>query len=1008
MLKDLLKKNSMFNSMPDSFFEHIEDKFTRHSYKIGRIILKKGEAGDGFYIIFSGKARVVDDSSKGKPVTLAVLKTGDSFGERSLLFDEPAISTVRAAGNLVLLRLSKEEFDSLTEKYPEFRSGIKDHIEKYNEYNFLKTLNILSDLTLEETRSLIESMEKVHLKKDEFLFHEGDRGDAAYIIREGRIRVVKESAGNTLLAVLKPGDIIGEMSLLHSQPRTAGAAASSEAEILRLHQEIFQEILGNSSKAPEILSKQVTNRLLQQKAFTVHGGDHDEGEKSTIQDLEVRMVRRKDSIFTGTYPIATVDNRILSGIACAAMISRYFNQKTDHSKYIERQVQEGRPDTLISLDRKLDDMGFITRMLTLSEDMLSNAVFPGVIESADGQLAVIFNATKDFVICGDPLRGIEKIPVSDFNRSWNHKLLSVAYVPDFASAGKVDVGLIKRFIPMARPYLRLLVSIFLISIVIQIFGLAPPLFSKVIIDKVLVHGDYSLLMLMLLGMLFITGFQLLSGTLREFLIAHTFKRISVTLLLRFFKHILVLPRSLFSRFDAGSYVQRFQENENFLQLVSQSGFKVIIDSCTILVYLVVLLSMNPVLTGISMFFIMLYAITIIISTPMLRANDRKVFNNRSQTQTFLIENIVGIETVKCLAAEKTFLHEGMKRLISTKEAEFEGGKLGFNISLLSGLFTQANTVAILGFGAAFALKGQITTGDLVAFMGMIGMLLTPLSGLIDVWDEIQQIHISFERINDILKLPPEKKPDASPMPAVTGNIRFDNVSFSYHKEDGRVLSEINLDVKAGQKVALVGRSGSGKTTLVNLLIKLHTPDSGTVYIDKHDIANMESSSLRRQIGVVEQNPYLFSGTIRENIARADLDANLEKVVAAAMLSGAHEFIRELPMGYDTQIGERGITLSGGQRQRLVIARAVLNNPGLLILDEATASLDSESERTIQKNLDELMSNRTTFVIAHRLSTVRNADQIVVLDQGRIVESGIHSELMELRGIYYYLNTSKEN
>lgn len=1007
MLKEFLKKNSLFSRLPDSFFERIEDNFTRSSFKIGQIILKSGEAGDGLYVIYSGKARVVDDSREGKPVTLAVLLKGDNFGERSLLYGEPAISTVRAAGNLVLLKLSRDDFDALAEEFPEFRSRIIDHINRYTEYNFLKSLKILSDLTPKETQSLIESMDAVHLEKDEFLFHEGDKGDAAYIIRNGRIRVIKESAGDTLLAVLKPGDLIGEMSLLHSQPRTAGAAAAEKAEILRLHHDIFQEILGKSKNAPELLSKQVGNRLLQQEAFTQQREDT-ERERDALPELTVRMIHFGDGRLSGRYPLASADTPVLSGVACTAMISRYFNQEIDLRSLVEQQVLNDKPDTLLTLDRKLEEQGFITRMLTLNEALLSAPAFPAVVESAGGQLSVIYAVSKDYVVCGNPLGGIEKISRQEFNRTWSHKLLTVAYVPDFGSAGKMDTGLIKRFFPMVRPYLKLLVSILCISLVIQVFGLAAPFFSKVLIDNVLVHGDYSLFMLMLLGMLFVTGFQLISGTLREFLIAHTLKRISVTLLLRFFKHILALPKKLFSGMDAGDYTQRFQENENFLQLISQSGFKIIVDSLTILVYLVVLLTMNPKLTGISMIFMLFYAVTIIISTPMLRANDRKVFRNRSETQTFLIENVVGIETVKSLAAEKTFFNEGLKKLISTKRAEFEGGKLSFNIDLLSNLFSQANTVAILGFGAVFALKGSMTTGDLVAFMGMIGMFFTPLMGLIGVWDEIQQIHISFERINDVLKLAPERKGDASPMPPITGNVRFENVCFSYHENGDPVLSDINLDVKAGQKVALVGRSGSGKTSLVNLLIKLYEPGSGAIYIDNRDIATVEPSSLRRRIGVVEQSPYLFSGSIRENIARADLDASLEKVVAAAMLSGAHEFIKELPMGYDTQIGERGITLSGGQRQRLIIARAILNNPNVIILDEATASLDSESEQIIQKNLDELMADRTTFVIAHRLSTVRNADQILVLDQGCIVESGKHEELMDLKGIYYYLNHNKAN
>ena len=999
-----LSQNSLFNSLPISLINDIVKQVSIVSFQLGDTVIRTGEPGLAFYIIADGKARMVDDTTGSKPITLAILTKGDSFGEQPLLTLSPAAATVRAADNLTLLKLAAADFDRLVRKFPYFRKDLEERVLQQTEFNFLRTLNFLSNLTLPETQKLLQAISIIHLKQGEFLFHEGALADAAYIIRSGSIRFVKESAEDTTLAVLKTGDLCGETALLHQQPQSTGAVASNDTVIWRFSQAVFTQLTANPKVCLHI-TQLAKNRSLQQQAILA-SRDTLYTAPQPVPTLHFRRVKVGLGLFARRMPFVGVKTPVLAGIACLATINCFYQRQSNLQPAIEQQMLGGRPDTLITVSRKAEAQGYLTRLLYLNDQRLAMATFPAIVENAGGQLSVILSVSRTHVTLVNPLTGIHLIPKKQFVESWNGHLLTVNYVPNFGNIGNQTRQIFQQFWPLARPYWNLLTWIGVISVALQLLGLIGPLLSQITIDKVLVYRDYSLLYLMVLGTLFITGFQLASTALREILVVYALKRISLSLLLQFFNHILSLPPKIFLKWQVGDITVRFEENEKLLQLVAQSGFKIIVDSLTIIFYLVVLLSKNAKLTGVALLFVAAYGLVLVISTPLLRANDRRVFERLKEVESHLIEAVSGIETIKAIASESLFFQKGVNLIVLTQMAHFKGALLAFNIELIGSLINQASTIVILGYGAKLTLDSELTIGELVAFNAMLGLLLTPLQSLIGVWDELQEIRISFERINDVLVLPPEHQDPTAVMPSIQGHVRFKNVYFRYDESEQDVLSDINLEVLPGQKIAIVGRSGSGKTTLAKLLSKLLQTTSGKIFIDDIDISNIELSSYRRQLGIVEQNPFLFNGTLRENIAQADPTADLESVMIAAELAGADEFIETLPMGYDTQIGERGITLSGGQRQRLVIARALLTNPRILILDEPTASLDSESERIIQENLEQQMAGRTTFIIAHRLSTVRTADLIVVLDSGRIVESGTHSQLLEQGGLYSYLNSSK--
>jgi ABC-type bacteriocin/lantibiotic exporter with double-glycine peptidase domain/CRP-like cAMP-binding protein len=1007
-IEKIIQQNSLFSSLLEQkikwLSQEIFPKLEVVKYKFGDDIIRLGDRVTDFYLIAEGTARIIDRTSK-KNVTLGILAQGNNFGEDSLLSAEPATVTVRASSDLTSLKLDQIEFERLMTKFPALKDKLQSSIQQQTEFRFFRTLNLFSSLKLAAACKYQSEIQLVKLRTDEFVFTAGQTADAAYVVRWGNIRLINDQTGATL-AIIKAGDICGEIAFLSASAiYSLSAIATENTLVWRLPKRSFGEIVAQP-KIKQELSQIADNRQLQYQAILIHSNEQDFQERLSNKLNFIQVKLAKKQFFTPSLTIATVDNPLLEGIACLATINLYFKQQSNLESAIARQLIQKRSPDIISLSRQAESLGYLTCLLNLNNERLDRVSdLPAIIEY-NNSLCVLVSVADLEITLVNPVTGIVKCDrYGEFKDHWNGKVLTFKIVPNLGNFGQQTQQMLQQFIPWLRSYWQILAWVLVISFASQLLGLAEPLFSQVIIDGVVDKGNYSLLLLILFGMLIVTGFQLVGSSLEEILVTQAMKRISISLLLRFFHHILSLPKVVFSQWQVGDFTVRLQENENLLQLVSQSGFTVVINSITSLFYLVILLNQNAKLTGVALIFVVAYGFVLVISTPLLRANDRQVFECHRRSESHLIATLTGIETVKAISTENLFFQEGIDLIVKSHLAEFRGALLSFNIGLVSHVIDLASTICIMGYGALLTLPSavnavpELTLGELVAFNAILGMLLSSLQSLVGVWDEIQQIKISFERISDVLALPTEKQDPTAIMPEITGRVRLENVYFRYENSDRDILQDINLEVFPGEKVAIVGKSGSGKTTLVNLLIKLLEPTQGKIYIDNIDVSNIELSSYRRQLGVVEQQPFLFNGTVRANLAKANPAAKLTTVAKAAKLAGADEFIESLPLQYDTQIGERGMTLSGGQRQRLIIARALLTNPRILILDEPTASLDSDSERIILKNLAQQTAERTSFLVAHRLSTVLHADKIIVLDRGRIIEIGTHAQLLERGGFY---------
>lgn len=551
------------------------------------------------------------------------------------------------------------------------------------------------------------------------------------------------------------------------------------------------------------------------------------------------------------------------------------------------------------------------------------------------------------------------------------------------------------FIPAIIKYRRLIAEALVASLALQVFALLTPLFFQVVVDKVLVHKGLSTLTVIAVGLLAAVIFESTLSALRTYVFAHTTSRIDVELGARLFRHLVALPLAYFEARRVGDSVARVRELENIRQFVTGPALMSVIDVAFAGVFIAVMLYYSPLLTLVVCLAIPVYVVLMAFSMPMFRRRLNEKFARGAENQAFLVESVTNIQTLKAGATEPQAVRRWDEQLAAYVSASFRVARLAAFAGEGIHLVQKLVTVAILWLGALEVIDGAMTVGGLVAFNMLAGRVAQPVLRLAQLWQELQQAGISVARLGDILNTRTESSLSGArtQLPSLKGAIRFENVCFRYRPDGPEVLRGVSFDMRPGNVLGIVGRSGSGKSTIAKLLQRLYVPERGRILVDGVDLALADPAWLRRQIGVVLQENRLFARSIRENITLADPGAPLESVIQAAKLAGAHEFILELPEGYDTLVGEQGATLSGGQRQRIAIARALMTNPRVLIFDEATSALDYESERIVQDNMRFIAKGRSVIVIAHRLTAVRDAGRILVMDHGEVVEQGPHAELV---------------
>ncbi len=647
-------------------------------------------------------------------------------------------------------------------------------------------------------------------------------------------------------------------------------------------------------------------------------------------------------------------------------------------------------------------LGLKAKITRQPVERIAMATLPALALVAGGEHFIVAKINDESILIHDlAQQRTRALSRDEFNQRYAGRLLQItSRASVLGQLAKFDFSW---FVPAVVKYRKLLLEVLIASLFLQLFALVTPLFYQVVMDKVLVHHAITTLEVVAVGLVSIAIFNAFLSGLRSYVFSHTTSKIDVELGARLFRHVLALPLSYFESRRVGDTIARVRELENIRNFLTGQALTSLLDLLFTGVFLAVMIWYSGWLTLIVVASLPIYALWSAAITPVLRKRLNEKFARNADNQSFLVETISGIGTVKATAVDPRVTRTWDNQLAGYVSASFRVTRLA-NIGQQGiQLVQQLVGVGILFFGAQLVIAGKLSLGQLIAFNMLSSQVSAPIVRLAQLWQEFQQVGISVERLGDILNTRTELPGSRMTLPPIKGQVTFDKVTFRYRPETAEVLSGVDLDIAPGEIIGIVGRSGSGKSTLTKLVQRLYVPERGRVLIDGHDLALADPAWLRRQLGVVLQENFLFNRSVRENIALADPGMPLERVIEAAKLAGAHDFILELPEVYDSAVGEHGTGLSGGQRQRIAIARALITNPRILIFDEATSALDYESEHAVMSNMRTICKDRTVLIIAHRLSTVRLANRIVVIDKGRIVESGTHAELVDRpKGHYAHL------
>jgi ATP-binding cassette subfamily B protein len=995
--------------------ELVEDAFLRVNYPFGAVIVRQGEEADALYVIVEGSARVLTVSESGEEVPLSVLGAGDVFGEISLLSGGVRTATVRARTPVVALRLDRGLFLALVQRRPELRLQLEGQRERTAITDFLALETGFRALPGPDRTALADAVAVRTSVAGAGVIAEGDPPGPMYVVRDGRLAISAGADGP--MGFLRSGDLFGERSLLHSRPRAATVTAVSECVLLELGPQQFERLVAAHPEVGELVDLLATRaagptrhvpldfskELLPAAAHQQVGPGPDV--ESPPEEMPASTPAASGRRALRGFPFVRQIDLADCGAACLAMVCRHYGRRLSLTRIRAAAATSIDGTSLRGLLCGAQELGLNANAVTVSPSRLAELPLPAIAHWEHNHWVVLYAVDERFVRVANPATGLRRLTRAEAEEKITGYAMTVAPGEEFSSLPDqtTSAGWLLEFL---RPAARQLVLAAVLALLAAGLEMLIPVGTGQIVDHALPSHDRARVNLLALGLLGILASTVLAMMVQRVLLARVAARIDQSLLDFLTGRLLALPMSYFNSRRTGDIERRLNSVALIRQYLVQYGVIAVTAAAQVGVALILMLLYNGVLTLLYLAVMPLYAGLLWFSRNRLRPAYDELEEAFGKYQSRQVDALKGIESVKAIGGE-----DKLRRLISSQFGAVRSRV--YRADLASMLFE--GSITTLGFlslgtfvwvGSLEVMAGHLTLGGLVGFNSLVLLANAPLATLLRVWDQFQYAGVLIGRMNDVVEPEPEQGSDRSALtgvPSVSGRVSIRGVHLAFPAAlDHPVLKDISLDVPPGTKVAIVGRSGSGKTTLVRLLAGLLEPTGGAILYDGIDMRTLDWRQLRRHLGFVLQDSYLFDDTIARNIAFGERQPDLSRVIDAARVAAAHGFIERLPFGYETKVGESGLLLSGGQRQRIAIARAVYHRPPILILDEATSALDTESERAVKEQLGELLADRTSFTIAHRLSTVRDADVIIVMDAGAIVERGTHDELIARRGLYYHL------